>query len=136
MDVTSMVTIGVVLILGIGGAVAFYFYRKRNIVNLFNHVYDASRQVPKSKKNSFLLFMFKESITSSKKKSKKATSPAKLNNPKYLEIQMMQMAHILKDSSKVKDKSIKRALNLLTEYLKWEKAKYAKAKELSQEKAS
>ena len=72
--------------------------------------------------------MFKESIESSKKKSKKDLKKSKtgaeiFNNQKYVEVQLIKMGNILKDTSKVKDKTIKRSLALLKEYLAWEKEK-------------
>ena len=116
---STMVTIGIVVCIVIAGAVALFFYKKKTLTQLFSQVYESSRQVPKQKKNSFLLFMFKESIMSSKKKTK--SSPAKLNNPKYIEMQMLQMTRVLKDPSKVEDKNMKKALQLLSDYQKWEK---------------
>ncbi|MBB6214265.1 hypothetical protein HNQ80_000334 [Anaerosolibacter carboniphilus] len=136
MDITSVFTIGAIASLGVGASVAFYYYKKRNIEKLFNQVYDMTKQVPKQKKNSFLLLMFKESLSASKNKSNTASSAGKLNNPKYLDIQLMHMANILKDTSKVQDKTIKRSLGLLNSYQEWEKAKVAKEKKVIQDKAS
>ncbi|MTI69674.1 MAG: hypothetical protein FH751_05390 [Firmicutes bacterium] len=125
MDIKFIV--GAILILVIGVTIAFYYYRKRNLEKLFNQVYESSKQIPKQKKNSFLLLMFKESLSSSRKSNKTSIS-AKLNNPKYLEVQLVQMSRILKDSSKTQDKTIKRALTLLKDYKKWEKEKTTKDK--------
>ncbi|MTI65669.1 MAG: hypothetical protein FH753_03625 [Firmicutes bacterium] len=125
MDIKFIV--GAILILVIGVTIVFYYYRKRNLEKLFNQVYESSKQIPKQKKNSFLLLMFKESLSSSRKSNKTSIS-AKLNNPKYLEVQLVQMSRILKNSSKTQDKTIKRALTLLKDYKKWEKQKTTKDK--------
>ncbi|SHJ64898.1 hypothetical protein SAMN02745975_02556 [Geosporobacter subterraneus DSM 17957] len=136
MDITSMFTVGAVLSLGIGAGVTFYYYRKRNIEKFFNQVYEQTKQVPKQKKNSFLLLMFKETLSASAKKSDPSSFAGKFQNPKYLDIQLVQMSQILKDSSKVQDKIIKRALNLLSQYQAWEKAKMAEDKKVVESKAS
>ncbi len=54
-------------------------------------------------------------------KKKEKSSMDRLQNPKYLEVQLMQMSKILKDTSNVQDKAIKRSLALMNEYLTWEK---------------
>lgn len=136
MDSTTMLIIGAVIGLGVGAIVLFNYFKKRNLEKLFNQVYETTKQVPKQKKNSFLLLMFKESMASAKNKSKSTSSIDNLNNPKYLEIQLMQMSKILKDSSKVEDKTIKNALGLLDDYLAWEKEKNAEVKQSSKNKAS
>ncbi|MBF4692896.1 hypothetical protein [Fusibacter ferrireducens] len=136
MSTTSMIIIGIVLVLAIGGAIALYQYQKKNLEKLFTQVYETSKQVPKQKKTSFQLLMFKEAMSASLKKSKKAPSANQLNNPKYIEIQMMHMSRILKDTSSVKDKKIKRALRMLKDYQTWEASKNAKNKQASQSKAA
>jgi len=136
MDITSIATIGVVISLGVGGLVALSYYRKRNITKLFEQVYETSKQIPKKKKNSYLLLMFKETMTASKKKSKAASNASKLNNPKYVEIQLIQMSKILKNTSDIQDKTMKRALQLFNSYQVWEKEKHEKAKKAAQEKAA
>ena len=136
MESTTMIIIGVVIALGIGAFFAINHYKKKNTALLFEQVYLASRQAPKQKKNSFVLLMFKETLASSFNKKKTEASTAKLNNPKYLEIQMMQMSKILKDSSNVQDKATKRALVMLKEYQAWEIEKKAKAKQAAKEKAA
>src|SRR5690606_3441462 len=113
MDITKVFIVGVILSLIVGLGAAFYYYRKRNLEKFFNQVYEAAKQVPKQKKNSFLLLMFNESLSASKNKSNSTSFTSKFNNPKYLEIQLLQMSKILKDSSNVKDKVIKRSLSLL-----------------------
>jgi hypothetical protein len=135
MDMTTVFTVGAILSLGGGAGVALYYYRKRNIEKLFTQTYDMIKQVPKQKKNSFLLLMFKESLAVSKKKDK-ASFSGKFSNPKFLEIQLVQMANILKNPEKVQDKTLKRALTLVSQYQAWEKAKIAEDKKATQEKAS
>ena len=136
MDITSIITVGAILSAGAGLGVAFYHYRKRNVDKFFNQVYDQTKQIPKQKKNSFLLLIFKESLSASKNKSNPSAFANKLQNPKFLEVQLIQMSNILKDRSNVQDKTMKRALSLLDHYHGWEKAKQAKEKQVIQEKAS
>ena len=88
---------------------------------MFEQISQSSKQVPKQRKHSFILFMFKESILSAK--NKKANPQGKMNNPKYVESQLLQMGSILKDPSKVTDKNMKRALQMYDAYLQWEKTK-------------
>ncbi|MBN2259845.1 MAG: hypothetical protein JW702_04845 [Clostridiales bacterium] len=126
MDTMILVIIGIITILVIGAAIAIHYYKKRNIAKLFDQVYETSKQVPKQKKNSFLLLMFMETMAESKKKSKSSANSNKLNNQKYLEIQLVKMSKILKDSSKVKDKTTKQSLALLKDYLAWEEEKQNK----------
>lgn len=131
MDTTSWIIIGVVACIGIGGAIALYHYRKKSMTKLFHEVYANSRQVPKQKRKSFLLLMFKESLSNPKNKNK---SMANLSNPKYVEVQLLQMSRILKDPSKVKDKTMKRSLAVLDEYMKWEKEQNSGEKTASKSK--
>ncbi len=65
--------------------------------------------------------MLSETMATPFSKKKAAANANKLNNPKYLQIQLMQMSKILKDTTVVKDKKIKQSLQLLTEYHVWEK---------------
>ncbi len=118
---TTGIIIGVLVVLGIAAAVALYFYKKRNMDNLFNQISINSKQVPKQKKTSFILLMFMESIAKSKKKS--TVSMAQMTNPKQLEIQLLRMSQILKDRDNVTDKLTKKALTLLNQYKAWEKLK-------------
>ncbi len=131
MDFTSILTAGVVISLGIGATYALFHFRKKNREQLFNQVYMSARQVPKQKKHSFLLLMFKETVMSSKFRAKKRglSNIDRLNNPKYLNIQMMQMSKVLKDKDNVQDKDMKKALVFFNDYLTWEKEKHAKAKQ-------
>ena len=123
MDNMTLAIIGGVAVLTVGAGIALYSFKKRNITKLFEQAYETSKQVPKQKKNSFLLLIFTEAISTSKKKSE--ASANKLNNPKYLELQLMKMSKILKDGSDNQDKKTKQALRLLKNYLEWEEQKNA-----------
>lgn len=122
MHTTTWITILVILILVILGLIFYLHIRKKRMNQMFEQVFDSSKQVPKQKKHSFLLFMFKESILSAK--NKKANPQSRMNNQKYVESQLIQMGSILKDPSKVTDKKMKQALQLYNTYLKWEKSKF------------
>jgi hypothetical protein len=121
----NMIIIGVTTALIIGGAIAFYYYRKRSLTKLFDQVYESSKQVPKQKKTRFLLLMFLETMAASKKKTKSTANVNKLNNPKYLELQLLRMSKILKDGPKGQNKKTKQSLRLLKDYLAWEEKKKA-----------
>ncbi|MBI9013156.1 MAG: hypothetical protein JEZ08_13060 [Clostridiales bacterium] len=136
MDRVSMIIIGVITCLAIGAFFAVRYYKKRNITKLFEQIYVNAKQIPKQKKNSFILLMFMEAMSASLKKSKSNGNMNKLNNPKYLEIQLLQMSKILKDSSNATDKKTKQSLRLLNDYLAWEEELRAKAKELKQNKTA
>lgn len=125
MDMTTVLTVVAISGIAVAGiGTAFYYYKKRNLENFFNQVQEHSKQVPKQKKNSFQLLMFKETLSAAgKKKSDKSSFAAKLQNPKYLEIQLMQMTKALKDPSSVQDKTMKQALKLHQDYQSWEKTK-------------
>jgi hypothetical protein len=125
MDMTKWIVLGVVALVVVGLTI-FYRRRKKSMDQVFEQIFATARQVPKQKKHSFLLFMFKESIKASKSKSKNAQ--ARMNDPKYVEVQLVQMGGILKDRTKVKDKQIKQALRTYDSYLIWEKSKLAKSK--------
>ena len=135
MNNTTIIVVGTILILAVLGA-AFYYYRKQNLEKFYSEVFEAAKQVPKQKKNSFLLLMFKESLSASKNKKDATSFASKFNNKKYVEIQLIQMSNILKDTSKVEDKMIKRALDLLKSYQAWELAKIDNAKKATEAKAS
>ena len=137
MDSTTIILIvGALVGIGAGGYFAYNHFKKKNLEKLFNQLYETVRQVPKQKKNAFVLLMLKETMSPSNYKKKEKSSVDRLQNPKYLEVQMMQMSKILKDTSKVEDKAIKRALALMNEYLTWEKEKNAEKKKKAQEKAA
>ena len=120
MSTTTIIIIGFI-ILGIIGYFILDSYKKKNMEKLFNHVFETSKQVPIKKRTAYQLFMFKETIAASVKKGKDAASAERLNNPKYVEVQLMNMTKILKDTSKVEDKRIKQALKMLEDFKKWEK---------------
>lgn len=126
MENLGLIIFGVLLAIGVGVVFYLNYKRKRNFDQLFEQVAEALKTVPKQKKNNFLLFMFKDSMSASKKKSKTPSALEKNMSPKQLEIQMIQMATILKDRSKVTDKRTKNALKLLDDYLAWEKKKNVK----------
>jgi len=129
---TTITVIIIVAVLAIAGIVASYFFKKRNMEKLYTDAYENVKKVPKKKKKAFLLLMFREAMAASKKKG---ASQGQLNNPKYLEIQMLQMSKALKDPEAVSDKFTKRALTLLTSYLKWEEEKIAESKKSAKEAA-
>lgn len=123
---TKVVIIGILIVLAIVAGIGFVLYRKRNLEVFFTQIQQETKRFPKQKRNSFLLLMFKESLLSAKSKNKSNSSVNKLQNPKYLELQLVQMSAILRDPSKVKDKTMKKALKLLNTYHQWEKASRAK----------
>lgn len=123
---TTLWILGVlVIVLAIAYGV-FTFYQKRNLEQFFNQLYQETKAVPAKKKNSFLLFMFKETLQNAGKKNSQEALAAKFQNPKYLELQLIQMSNILKDVSKVQDKKMKKALAMYDRYLLWEKEKKSK----------
>lgn len=124
---TTLIVVGAITAVAVGAFFGLNYYKKRNIEKLFNQVYDMAKQVPKQKKHSFLLFIFKETMT--KRKKNDPTINDRLNNQKYIEVQLIQMTNVLKDSTGVTDKTLKSALSLFKDYLAWEKAKAAKANE-------
>lgn len=126
MNTTTMIIIGIIVILA---GVGFYFYNKYNkesYEKFFKQVQENVKQVPKSKKNSYLLMMFNETLNTSAKEARSGKVPARLNNPKYLEVQMLSMSKVLKDTGSVTDKKIKKALNMLKQYQTWEEAQKTK----------
>lgn len=133
---TIMLIVGTLLVIGVGGYFGYNHLKKKNTEKLFNQLFETLRQVPKAKKHPFILLMLKETMSPSNYKKKSKSSIDRLQNPKYLEVQMLQMSKILKDTSKVEDKVIKRSLALMTQYLEWEKAKIAEIKNKSAEKAA
>ncbi|WP_430885284.1 hypothetical protein [Fusibacter sp. JL216-2] len=134
MDSTTIIWIvGAIVGIGAGGYFAYNHFKKKNLDKLFNQLYVTVRQVPKKKKNAFILLMLKETMSPSNYKKKQKSNVDRLQNPKYLEVQMMQMSRVLKDTSKVEDKATKRALALMNEYLTWEKEKNAENKRKKEE---
>ncbi len=127
MNVTTMIIVAVIVMCVVGFFVLRH-YKNKNLEQLYNQVYESSKQVPKQKRMSFLLLMFRETMLASKKKTRSSAGGDKLNNPKYLSIQMMQMTKVLKDRENVKDKTMKRSLTLLDSYLVWEEKKNAAAR--------
>lgn len=126
MHISTWVIILVVFILINVGLVIYSRYRTKQLYKVFEQVYASSLQVPKQKKHSYLLFMFKEGVLASK--NKKADPQSKMNNQRYVDTQLIQMGSILKDPTKVTDKKMKQALKMYDAYIKWEKAKFQPAK--------
>jgi len=130
MDNIGLIIIFVLLAVGVGALFYLYRYRTRNLNKMFEQVFEAMKPIPKQKKNTFLLLMFKDSVKTSKNKSKTKV-PSTLEksiSPKQLDIQLIQMGTILKDRSKVTDKNMKKALSLFDSYLTWEKNKNGQKK--------
>lgn len=134
MSSTVLIIIGIITVLLLAIGTVIHFYKKKNVEQLFRQVYESSKQIPKKKKNAFLLLMFVETMAASKKKQN--VNLGKLNNPKYLELQLLQMNKILKDPKNVKDRNTKYALTLLKEYLVWEEKKKQEANKTKEEQAS
>lgn len=124
MDNTIWIVTVAVLGLAIGGGVFYYRRRSKEVQQMFEQISETARQIPHQKKPGFILLMFKESIRAAK--AKKAATPRKMNDPKQLEAQMIQMNSILKDRSKVSDKNMKQALQSYDSYLAWEKKRISK----------
>ncbi len=123
MENTNMIIAIIMTFVAIGAVIAAYYYKKKNLNKLFEQAYEYAKQVPKQKKNSVLLLMFMEAVSASKNKSKSAAGNNKLSNPKYFEIQLIQMSKILKSDKKGWDKKTKRAFRLLKDYQAWEEKK-------------
>jgi len=124
MDSTTWIMTFVALGLAAGGGVFYYRRRSIQVQQFFEQIMVTAKQVPHQKKSGFILLMLKESILASK--SKKAAAPRKMNDPRQLEAQMIQMSSILKDRSRVSDKNMKRALQTYDSYLAWEKKQISK----------
>lgn len=118
------IIVGVVL-LAIAGIVIYYRKRQETMFQSFEQMAAMLKQVPTQKQQSFLLFMFRESARAGKNVNTNIQS--KLNDPKYLEVNLLQMSVILKDRSKVKDKKLKQALRMYDAYVMWDKSKKEKA---------
>jgi len=125
MDLTKWIILGVGIVALVVAAVLFYRKRQKAVVEGFVQITEMLKQVPKQKKQSFILFMFRESARAGKNKS--ASLQSKMNDPKYVEVQLLQMNMLLKDRTKAKDKKTKQALQMYDAYLAWEKSKAAKS---------
>lgn len=119
MDSTIWIVAGIILVTAIAGGVFYYSKKTKEMHQMFKHVQETVKQVPKQKKQSFILFMFKESVRAAKSKS--AVNQGRFNDPRILEAQLVQMSSILKDRSKVSDKKMKQALQMYDSYTNWEK---------------
>lgn len=118
MDFNIFIVVGIIAVVLIAGYVGLIFFNKSRMSKLFEQIYQSAKQVPKQKKNSFVLLMLVETISSSRKGSK--TTSSKLNNQKYIEFQMIQMTRILNKSVSPPDKRTKQALKMLGNYQNWE----------------
>ena len=132
MDSTTMIIIGIVTLVIIAAFFGIRLYRKKSVLNMFEQISISSQQVPKNKKTGFILLMFIETMSQPLNKSKATANMSKLNNPKYLEFQLLQMSKLLKDTSNVTDKKTKQALKLLSEYQGWEEKRRAEIKKQKQ----
>lgn len=124
MDMMKWIMV-VVALAAVAGLVVYYRKRQKTMHQGFEQLTGMLKQVPKQKKHSFLLFMFRESARAGKNAN--VNLQGKMNDPKYVELQLLQMSTILKDRSKVKDKKMKQALQMYDAYLIWEKAEKNKA---------
>ncbi len=136
MDNTSMAIIAVLAVAVIAAAVAAHYYKRKSQSKLFEQAYESSKQVPKQKKKSFLLLMFMEAVSASMSKSKSTAGVNKLNNPKYLEVQLLQMSKIIKSGTKGQNKKTKRAIRMLKDYQAWEEEKSSKETKAKQNKTA
>lgn len=123
MSTTTMIVLAVITVLVILAGIGVHFYKKKNIAKLFESIQLNMHQVPKNKKNGFILLMLMETMTAPMNKGKAAAQMSKLNNPKYLNIQMLKMNNILSNPDDVKDKKVKQALKLHKQYKAWEENK-------------
>jgi len=124
MDMTIWVGTVVTLGVAVGGAVFYFRRRSKQVQEFFEQVSETAKQVPHQKKPGFVLLLIKESVRASK--SKKTATPRRINDPKQLEAQLIQMSSILKDRSKVSDKTMKRVLQSYDSYMAWEKKQTTK----------
>ncbi|MHC1722370.1 MAG: hypothetical protein AB9836_04090 [Aminipila sp.] len=121
MHISNWIIISIILILVIIGLLFYLRFRKKKMYQMFEQVFQLSKQVPKQKKHSYVLFMFKESMVYAK--NKKANPQTRMNNQKFVELQLIQMGSILKNPAKVTDKSMKQALKMYDAYFQWEKSR-------------
>lgn len=124
MDLTKWIILGVAVVALITAGVFYLRKRQKSVVAGFEQIAEMVKQVPKQKKQGFILFMFRESAKAGKSGNTKLQS--KLNDPKFMDVQLLQMNMLLKDRTKAKDKKTKQALQMYDAYMNWEKAKAAK----------
>lgn len=124
MDMTKWIILGVVIVGLIVAAVLFFLKRQKSLNQGFEQLIVMLKQVPNQKKQGFILLTFLESIKADK--NKKANAGSKMNDQKYMEVQLLQMNMILKDRTKAKDKKTKRALQMYDTFIRWEKSKTKK----------
>jgi hypothetical protein len=123
-------TIMIICVVILAGAIGLHYFRKRSQEKMFIEMRENSRQIPKQKRNSFLLLMFKESLNPENiKKRNEPPNLAKFSNPKYLEANLLRMSSALKNPEKVTDKTLKRAIKMYDKYVVWEKEQAEAAKQ-------
>lgn len=122
MNLTVWIILLVILIIAITASIFYIRSRRKRMYQTFEKISQSAKQVPKQKKYCFILFTFKENVISAK--NKKTNSQIKMNNPKFVESQLIQMGSILKDPSTVTDKNMKQALKIYDTYIQWEKKKF------------
>jgi len=119
MDKNLMIIIGIALLIIIGMVAAVYFIKRKNITKFFEQISIHTKQVPKSKKASFILLMITQTLAGSNKKTRASLS-ANMNNQKFVEVQLLKMTKILKDPTGDHDKRTMQALDLFKKYQAWE----------------
>ncbi len=83
MDSTTIIWIvGAIVGIGAGGYFAYNHFKKKNLDKLFNQLYVTVRQVPKKKKNAFILLMLKETMSPSNYKKKQKSNVDRLQKSK------------------------------------------------------
>lgn len=122
---TFLWILGILAVVGVAGYVAYRFFKKKTEEKLFTQIYAQMQMVPKQKRRGFVLLMFKETLANAKKKKDQSGLGAKFQNPKFLEMQLIQMNMLLNNPEKATDKTTKRALAFLKAYEDWEKKKSA-----------
>lgn len=118
------IILAILLVIAVVAIVGLRIFKKKQMEKFFTQLSMESQMVPKQKRRSFILLMFKESMVNAKKAKKDPTAVfAKMQNPKYLDMQLMQMSVLLKNPDKATDKNTKKALMLFKQFEIWEKKK-------------
>ncbi len=118
METNTIIIIVVAVLAIVIAGIVYIRYNKKQMDEMFQQTRELIYQAPKSKKNSFLLLVFTESI---KNKKDPDAFQKKLSNQKYVNAQLVKMTQALKNRGDVTDKKLKRALGLYDNYYKWEK---------------
>lgn len=118
------IILAILLVIAVVAIVGLRIFKKKQMEKFFTQLSMESQMVPKQKRRSFILLMFKESMVNAKKAKKDPNAVfAKMQNPKYLDMQLMQMSVLLKNPDKATDKNTKKALMLFSQFEAWEKKK-------------